>query len=50
MSEQFTLRRIAWRCIDLTTGTVGFLQYNPGPGEKFTVEAVYLLEAVCVMG
>ena len=44
--EQLTLRRIAWRCTDLTTGSVWFLQYNPGPGEKFTVEAVYLLEAV----
>lgn len=32
MSAQFTLRRIAWRCTDLTTGSVWFLQYNPGPG------------------
>lgn len=44
--DQLTLRRIAWRCTDLTTGSVWFLQYNPGPGEKFTVEAVYILEAV----
>lgn len=46
MSAQFTLRRIAWRCTDLTTGSVWFLQYNPGPGEKFTVEAVYILEGI----